>query len=580
MKIQKAFVKPNNRAHIYKDRAINDDIRDYMQMIFPKCVGQCTDVAKIFKGKNELETAKFIWTFLRRYCKYRRDPESNQIIREPAYFVNAGNHTGDCKTFATFARSVYAKIYPHLETAFKFTGYRSIFQKPSHVYTVVKDSKGNEIIIDGCYNYFNKEKPYILALPLKFKTMKVSSLSGIDNTPNRASEIAGHINATATAEQRERIKRIAKCRRDLQFYKTKYDAGEIGRDRLRHEVDMIKLDLKTIPRPLAPVNGINGKKKKKKLTKEEKAARRKRIRERAKKFGKKLLHGIAFVNLLPIRAAFNTIVACNFNAIAHNLRYVYNERNGKTKEEWKKIEKVWERVGGLKKALLKAIQLGAKHKPLFLSKKAKLRFQERKKNTKGYAGCGYLYDEGLGIAPAVIAAAVAAASGIIAAMIPAIMNGLKKTGHQEAAQEVQNEAEGMVKQYQQAPGEVGKVAAQGADEVVEQETGEEAPEEVQPGLAGINMDSASTNLLFDTLGKVSQVAIQAAGTAVANKAKKKPKLKKFLDNAGQAADDYVTGAYLRKAGYTDTGKKFVRAANSAKSLLPYLAVGLLFVMKK
>jgi hypothetical protein len=497
---------------------------------------------------------------LRNYCQYRRDPEHNQIIRQPAFFVSLGKNQGDCKTFASFARSVYAAIYPDLETAFRYAGYRSVKQNPSHVYTVVKDRAGNEIIIDGCYNHFNREKKYTLALPLNFKRMKVSSLSGLSDVfeARTATDYAHALNDSIDGTQRDKIKRLLKCRRDMRRCLTQYDAGLMNKQRLSENIALIKAEQSA----LNGIDGIN-----KKLTPEEKAKRKaarkakvKKANAKVKKGFKKIGWGIAFVNLLPIRAAFTAIVAMNFNSMAHNLRFVYNERNGKTKAEWKKIEKVWYGVGGLKKALLKAIELGAKHKPLFLSKKAKKKFEERKKNTKGYAGCLSVYDDmGINAAP-LVAAALAAAAGIIAAMIPAIMGGLKKAGKDKDAQQVQEQGQEMVAQYKQDPAAVGREAAQGADEFVE-DAGAPEGEAAEPveGIYGGMED------LFASLSKVAEVGIKAAGTAIEKKAQKKPKLQKFLNTAGQAGDDYLTGTYLRRAGYTKTAKEI--AGNSTKYIL-------------
>lgn len=297
------------------------------------------------------------------------------------------------------------------------------------------------------------------------------------------------------------------------------------------------------------------------------------------KAGKKLLFGIAFINLLPIRAAFNTIVAANFNAIAHNLKWIHENRNGITKENWNKIRKIWKKIGGPEKALLKAIKIGAKHKPLFLSKKAKARYNKKVEarskatGTKPIKGI-YLYEEGINAAP-VIAAAIAAASGVIAAMIPPIMNALKKGGkpQQEAAQEVQTEAQSMVQQFQESPTQYGKQVEEGADMQTE-EIGE---------LDSINdggMDS-----LFSALGKVAEGGIKAAGNAIARKAAKKPKVKQFLEKAGTGADDYLTGRYLRQAGYTGAAKSFSATIGGGGNMLliggaAAAAIAAFFLIKK
>jgi len=559
VKIQAAFAPPNNTAHIYTDNGLNEDIQQYLEKIFARNVAACKDVSKIFKGKNELETAHLIWLFLKKYCTYRRDPNTNQIIREVSYFVNRGKRTGDCKTFANFARTVYAAIYPDLETAYQYAAYRPDAIKPSHVYTVVKDRAGNKIIIDGCWTKFNSEKKYTLALTPKYRAMRITSLSGInDTTP--AAQVLRRINERADGVKRDRIKRLARCRHDLKLARAEYDAGVKTKAQFVNDLHNIKQEM----------NGIG------KLSKEERKKKVAEAKKKAKKGLKKFGWGVAFINLLPIRAAFTAILAMNVNAMAHNMKWIYEARNGKTKAEWKKIEKIWYGVGGLKKALMKAIELGAKHKPLFLSKKKKAKFDARKKGMADYIGSIYAYDgDGINAAPA-IAAALAAAAGIIAAIIPAIMGGLGKLGKKKDQAQVQEEAQDMASNYKANPQQVVQQIEVGADN-----TAGEMESDEDPTINAMSQDGLTS--LFDTLGKVAQVGIKAGGEAVARKAAKKPKLQKFLNTAGEAAEDYTTGVYLRKSGYSKAAKTF--QSSGVGKYLPYAAgliglLGLGFILKK
>ena len=535
MPITDVIKKPLNEATTHKAaNGLNEDIREALEQVFKRSVAQWTNPAKIFKGRNELQTAKLIWLYLKNHCTYRRDPDTHQLIRTPAYFLHNKPHLGDCKTFALFARSLYAAIYPDLPTAFKFTAYRTGAVNPSHVYTVVKDRNGNEIIIDGCWRKFNAEKKYTLALKPNFEKMRITSLA--DNLTN-PSDFLNAINDHAQFERRDRIKQLQKLRNCLNTYRAQFDGGHITRDQYRAKIAEVE----------SQINGIN-----KKLTPEQKAARKKKL----KADGYKFLWGIAFINLAPIRGAFASIVAMNFNAIAHNLKKVYENRNNKdaaknTAKEWNKIKGIWKKVGGIEKALMKAIQLGAKHKPLFLSKKAKQRFEKRNKGIKGI----YVNETegtGINVAPAVIAAAVTAATGIIAAMIPPIMGALKKTGNQQAAQEVAEQGQELV--AKNTNGQLQREVAQGADEQLNED-----------GLNG-TINAADWSNLTEALTQVARVGITAAGTAIANKVKKKPKAKAALEKLGEGADDYFTGRYLRESGYKKTAQQFGSALNS-KTLL-------------
>lgn len=313
-------------------------------------------------------------------------------------------------------------------------------------------------------------------------------------------------------------------------------------------------------------------------TPEQKAARKKKAKAGAKKF----LFGVAFVNLLPIRAAFNAIVAANFNAIAHNLKWIYDNRATLTKKEWNKIRSVWKKVGGLEKALLKAIQLGAKHKPLFLSKKAKARFDKRQKERAKATGAkpikGIYAGEDGGInLPQAIAAAAAAASGIIAAIIPVITGALKKGGKNEqaAAEETAAQGQELVNQYKQNPEQFGATAANAAE--IQAAELEGAP------VNGIYEGENPYGSLFSALGQVAQVGIKAAGNAVAKKAKKNKKVDKALKAANQGVEDYATGRYLRESGYKDRAQQFVSGGGTILKYGLPVAIGLgaaLFLTRK
>jgi len=548
------------RETVLTANAGNKDIIQGIKELAAEATADVVKLAPKFKRDTAENTAFAIWYFLRSKARYVRDSSDRQQIRLPRRFLSDTlykKNSGDCKSFALFTISILRAL--HMPAFLKFAGYAAGSTHPSHVYAYTLDSTGAPILIDGCYPYFNKEKKPTFT---KISDMTVTSLSGItaDSTQEQKKKSAQKFLNSLPPRQRKRVlQAYAERCRHYGVKKPRYrpvsdEYGVMGAPVIGDEYDVISAQV------------IAGKKKKKKLTKTEKVARRKKRNAKAKKGLKKFAWGVAFVNLLPIRAAFTAILACNFNGMAHNMKKVYEAREGATKAEWKKIEKVWYNIGGLKKALLKAMNLGSAHKPLFLSKKAKEKFKARNKGKIGYIGALSIDDiEGIGAAP-VIAAALAAAAGVIAAIIPPIMQGLKKTGNNTAAAEVQAQGEQMVQDYKAQGSPQPLTAAQvgqGAPSAAEpNESGaEEEEEETVEGVGALGQEGLTT--LFDTLGKVAQVGIQAAGVAVAKKAKKNPKINKVLNTAGTAAEDYFTGKYLRDAGYTGAAKKYKKVASSA-----------------
>ena len=298
-----------------------------------------------------------------------------------------------------------------------------------------------------------------------------------------------------------------------------------------------------------------------KLTPEQKAKRKAKL----KKGGQNFLFGIAFINLLPIRAAFNAIVAMNINAFASNLKWIYDNRNGKTKEGWGKLAKIWHKVGGLEKALLKAIQLGAKHKPLFLSKKAKARYEKRKKERGEVSDAIFAGEDGIN-GPELIAPLVAAAAGIVAAMLPVVMKALKSSGKPQEAQEVEQQGQDMVDNAKQNPQEFQSQVASGAEQQLPEEG-----QQVEEYIGEIDVSA-----LTSALSSLAETGIKAAGTAIANRANKNPKAKKFLEGANQATEDYATGRYLRNSGFADRAKQFTSGGMWMPIAIGVVAVGGLF----
>ena len=289
-----------------------------------------------------------------------------------------------------------------------------------------------------------------------------------------------------------------------------------------------------------------------KLTPEQKKARKEKVKAGAKKFA----FGLTFAALLPIRAAFNAIVAMNLNALATNLKFVYDNRTKTTSAEWKKIEAVWKKVGGLQKALLKAIRIGARKKPFFLSKKAKKKFEAKAKKRAGISV----------VAEATIVTLAASAAGLIAAILPPVLIALKKGGQDKAAAQVEQQAQDQVQEFKESPKnfEAATVEATETEGIFQYQI------------------SGPYDSLFSALGQVANIGIQAAGNAITKKAQKNKAARNFLNVANTATEDYATGRYLRQTGLTQTAQQFGQVTSGlTKYIIPIAAVaGAYFIFRK
>lgn len=166
--------RPDGKATLNHQDAINADIISVITENFPKAVEQTKIFAQSFRGHNKRDTAKKIWQFLRDCIRYKKDSSENQLIKLPTRFINSKR--GDCKSYSLTAASLLYNL-GFKDVRFRYASYGRV-KIPSHVYVVTSDENGNEIIVDGVYHKFNDEKPP----SYKFdKQMKVYTLSGIED---------------------------------------------------------------------------------------------------------------------------------------------------------------------------------------------------------------------------------------------------------------------------------------------------------------------------------------------------------------------------------------------------------------
>ena len=140
-----------NKTIVIKKSGTNSDIIQAMIKYMPNAVYQCQKRASIFKGKDEMETCRNIWSFLKHNIKYVEDSVHFQDIRLPDRLVK--DRKGDCKSFAMFTAGILQNL--SIPCKLVFTSYTAN-KTPGHVY--VETDSG--IIIDAVWKKFNSEKPY------------------------------------------------------------------------------------------------------------------------------------------------------------------------------------------------------------------------------------------------------------------------------------------------------------------------------------------------------------------------------------------------------------------------------------
>jgi hypothetical protein len=99
---------------------------------------------------------RYLWHWVRKNIQYREDPDGRQDITLPGALYTRGY--GDCKSMTLFTASVIKNLYGDIYC------YRFISQDANtdlhHVYLVVKDENGNDIIIDCVEDSYGVEIPH------------------------------------------------------------------------------------------------------------------------------------------------------------------------------------------------------------------------------------------------------------------------------------------------------------------------------------------------------------------------------------------------------------------------------------
>lgn len=177
------MMEVNFKNNLIQTDAFNSDIIKTIHASFPIAVKQAkqNNFYKYFDKGNAKDTAHAVWLFLRKYIVYKRDEDNNQLILLPGRLVHERlrgsetfnpKQTSDCKSFALFAAAMMAAN--GYKVAFRYTGYKG-GTTPTHVYIYLPEEN---IIIDGCYKDFNKEKQYTNKEDYIMNTYILSGING------------------------------------------------------------------------------------------------------------------------------------------------------------------------------------------------------------------------------------------------------------------------------------------------------------------------------------------------------------------------------------------------------------------
>ena len=169
---------------LVKTNATNGELQRAIEAAIPQATKQAATFADRYKGKNELETCKKIFNFLKNDINYKADG-ANQQVRLPSGLMRTKQ--GDCKSYSVFTSAVLSNLgIPH---KLVYASYDPTDPTPSHIY-VITDSG---CIIDAVYGKFNAEKK---ATFKKYKNMNISYIAGVK--PRKIGRSCGYSGIGAT----------------------------------------------------------------------------------------------------------------------------------------------------------------------------------------------------------------------------------------------------------------------------------------------------------------------------------------------------------------------------------------------
>lgn len=357
------------------------------------------DVAKKIKAKSptKADFLKNLFAVADINVKYLMDQPGHEVIYTPLLLIKMGK--GDCKKFTVFIGSVLkAAGYDGVPKVVKY----DLAKDWEHIYIISRNGDGTYTTLDPVnHHQFNKEVKYVQArlnyLDGKYSPiMKGNKLSLMGNLGlGDGSDLIQGVNNSSTTilEDLQTITGVgcvfkSKYNREaLRGLQEDYMNGVNDENMIYGDEDAMGYSETEMGKKKA--KGGGGRKAKPKKTKEQKKERRKKFFKKVKKFDPAMASiRVAFLSLVKMGGALQKMKGLKINLAAHLADAMKDPIKSKP------VIDMWEKFGGEKKVLLKAIAQAGK---------SKMHGTEDEHGLMSGL-------EGIGVAPAVAAAAVITAA--------------------------------------------------------------------------------------------------------------------------------------------------------------------------
>ena len=295
-------------------------------------------IAAEFDGLTDAETARALFTFLKKNVPYEVEPEKMQTTKSPSALLE--QELGDCKHYAGFIAGILDALNRrgrNIKFAYRFASYSMWDKQPGHVF-VVMFIDGKEIWIDPVLKSFNERLQPSYQMDRQIKnTDMLARVSGVYDYTVFPIIQEEAIESGLPVEITDAIQL-------LRQYQILNEVGDVN--------DALLMDLST------------------KVSTEqfEKIAAARTLLHEASIgniFGD-IWHGVKSVTLSLPRNAYLSLVALNVFGLGSKLAKAIYQRDGVTLDEvnFKKLADKWTSLGGKRMNLKAAVDSGKKKKKI------------------------------------------------------------------------------------------------------------------------------------------------------------------------------------------------------------------------
>lgn len=156
-----------NRMVLVDDQRVSDIVR-YVLIAHNRFSGDYEKIARLFDRGSVRETAKEIFSFLKKNVRYVVEGEEVQTVRSPSVLM--AMRKGDCKHYAGWIAGIMSQL--GYKVRYRFGAYDPSDTDPGHVF-VVADEDGRQLWIDPVLSGLDQRSP----APLWYKDKKINDMA-------------------------------------------------------------------------------------------------------------------------------------------------------------------------------------------------------------------------------------------------------------------------------------------------------------------------------------------------------------------------------------------------------------------